>query len=244
MRAEVLERVVADGGADDLGADELRVVLFELGDRVAGEVLANEDGAPAGALVFVGDARRVELGVEPGALFRVQPEDVGDPRPGIGELVGVAKPIGVSRSRAPHDAARDDVEVVRGAARREHLALAIVDDAPGRRQWDAPDDVLVRDRGVRRPLEHLQLEQPAHDGAERDERHEGHPLEPTTELADVRARNEELAHSSHPACTELAVPPIVESREPVTVAEWSRSARRNTNGAISPVAITCGRTSL
>ncbi len=122
-------------------------------------------------------------------LLGVQAQDLGEAGPRVGVVRDRLAVAVADRPRARHHAPGDDLDVVRGAARREHLAVRVADDAAGRRQDDAADDVLVRDGRVRRAVERLELEEAADDGEEREERGERHPLVALAELADVRARD-------------------------------------------------------
>ena len=231
VRGEVLVRVVADRLAHHLAAGDLGGVLLELGDDVAREILTDEDGAPAGRVVLVGRARVLDAGGEARALVGVQAERVGDTAPRV-DLVGQHddRPVRLLGPRARHHAAGNDEHVERRTARCEHTALGIADDAAGRRDGDATDHVLVRRLGVFRALHDLELKEAHADDAEREKGNERHPAVPLPELADVRTRDEERAHTRPP----------VSFGDPDIVTWWTRCAMRKTSGATAPVARTWG----
>ena len=93
----------------------------------------------------------------------------------------------------------------------------------------------MRDGGVLRPVEHLQLEEAPDDGEAGEQREERHPLVAPAELTDVGASDEEIAHD--------VVPPVGSARDEPAVAAWSAWQTRNTSGATAAVAMACGRAS-
>ncbi len=232
VRAQVLVRIEANRDADDVDARELVVVLLELGHDVARHVLANEDRrVPAGRLVVVAGACRVDARLEGPLLLGIQPQDLGEAGPRVGVVRDRLAVAIAHRPRARHHAPGHDLDVVRGPARREDLSVGVADDAAGRREDDPADDVLVRDGRVRRPVERLELEEPPDDDHEGEEGGERHPLVALAELADVRAREQEVAHG---------IAPLGSPRVGLPVATCTAWAMRKTMGATAAVAIACG----
>ena len=236
VRAQVLVRVVANEDLLHFAARELHLVLLQLGHDVARHVLAHEHGTPARAappaarlIHGVVGAREADPRLDAGALIGVEPEHVGDLGPRIGIVGGGLAAL--QRSRAGHHAPGDDCDVVGGPAGREHPALRVAHHASGRGQRRAPHDVLVRRGLVVRPFHDLQLKEADHHRAEGDEDRQREPLVALPEFRSAFARDEQLAH---------ARPPEVSLR---AVAVWMRRASRNSNGATTAVATTCGSTS-
>jgi hypothetical protein len=118
------------------------------------------------------------------------------------------------------------------AAPREHLAVPVADLAARRRERDAPDDVLPRDRAVLVVVEDLQREEPRHEPQEAEHHHERDPRN--------RLRNSLV--SARLTSWLTASPP----RPGAGPARWSprERARRGlkTSGAKSAVEIACGKT--
>lgn len=190
------------------------------------EILAHEDRTPARRSILVGDAGVSDLRREPLALVRVEAKRVGDAAEGV--LLFDAASRATRGTCARHDASGHEEDVEGRAIRREHASERVAHDASCGRQRDAPNDVLVRRLCVLRAVEDLELEETADDDREGEEGHQRDPSVALPELADVGARNEEVAHQA----TSLAAP--------VTVAAWIRPAMRKTSGATRPVTMTCG----
>jgi hypothetical protein len=171
----------------------------EDGHRVAGDVLLEQDLlALAGTVV---GAQRGEVRLEARALVDTDAQVVDQLGPGVLHV----EPLG------------HDVDVVRGAAGGEHLAVAIANDAPRGGQGHPAHDVLVGDGLVLFGVQDLELEEAADEAEEEHHHGQADPAEAPPELADVgtarcaaagHARPQTHGHGALPSPGRSTVPAL------------------------------------
>ncbi len=115
------------------------------------------------------------------------------------------------------------------------LPVRVADDAAGRREDHAADDVLVGDGGVGGAVERLELEEAPDDRDEREKRCQRHPLVALAELA-----RRPSAGRSRLLTASLRWPRPAVGLPVATCTAW---AMRKTIGATAAVAIACGSVS-
>src|SRR6185436_11317334 len=194
--ADVVGALVVGRAAQALDALHVRVVdAADVADRVRGELAlriraehARLDLESGEAEAVHGETRDLLFGeprldrqaLEVLALFLELAEAAPVARLHVdhrGELVDRAVDVG--------DPARRDLERVGRVVRREHLAVAVEDDAAVRDDGDHGDAVLLREGVVVLALHHLQPRKPPEQDRERGEDRHDRERQPVAENDDV-----------------------------------------------------------
>ena len=184
VRRERAERIHAHRLSDDVDALQLRLVLLERRELIARDVAEHLDLVRA---PVQGD--RLEPRDEVRLLPRVEAHQLGQARhilDGIEQL-------------------RREVDVVRGAVRRDDAPGRVAEQPARRRQRDRLGDVLGGDLLPALVVEQLHVRRAQEQPRERDDRRERHPLVVLLELADLAPRRQQVHGALGPSPAPGAV---------------------------------------
>ena len=144
---------------------------------------------PARRLVVVAGAGGVDARLEGPPLLGVEAQDLGEPRPRVGVVARSADRCGSAPAARSASRARARSRRRTRAGSTRAPCRSVADDAAGRREDDAADDVLVRDvRSTSAPSSAWSWKRRADETTKARNAAERHPLVALAELADVRAR--------------------------------------------------------